>query len=148
MTHLYHGTCQNKHSDNLLLTGQNCKDLLSLSRWKASLEHSHIFSLDVVSLAVSIKSSFLTALEKLSITNNFSRESSMTEKRKHLDPPEHSSNHPVQSGRHVRLHSNRSTAHASIPFPDTPVLQTPTYASSVNLSFTLNGQLIQTQSKL
>lgn len=54
MTHLYHGTCQNKHSDNLPLIGQNCKDLLSLSHWKASLEHSHIFSLDVVSLAVSI----------------------------------------------------------------------------------------------
>lgn len=120
MTHLYHGTCQNKHSDNLPLTGQNCKDLLSLSHWKASLEHSHIFTLDVVSLAVSIKSSFLPTLEKLSMTNNFTTESSTIEKRKTPDPPEHSSSHPVQSGRHVRLHSNRSTAHGKRTFPRDP----------------------------
>lgn len=120
MTHLYHGTCQNKHSDNLPLTGQNCKDVLSLSHWKASLNHSHIFTLDLVSLAISIKSSFLPALEKLSITNNFSTESSMTEKRKTPDSPEHSTSHPVQSGRRVRLHSDRSTAHGKCTFPRDP----------------------------
>lgn len=106
MTHLYHGTCQNK-SDNLPLTGQNCKDLLSLSHWKASLKHSCSFTLDVVSLAISIKSSFLPALEKLSITNNLSTESSRTEKRKTPDPPEQSSSDPVQNGRHGRLQSDK-----------------------------------------
>lgn len=80
MTHLYHGTCQNKHSDNLPLTGQNCKDLLSLSRWKASLKHSHIFTLDVVSLAISIKSSFLPA-KRSSASQTTSIESNETEKR-------------------------------------------------------------------
>lgn len=65
------------------------------------------------------------------------------------DPPEHSSSHAVQSGRHIRLHSTRSPAHGKQTSPESPVLQTRTYASSVNLSFTfLNGQLIQTWSKL
>lgn len=108
------------HSDKLPLIGQNCKDLLSLSHWKASLKHSHIFTLDVVSLAVSIKLSFLPALEKLSITNNFSTESSMTEKRKTSDPPKHSSSHPVQSGRHVRLHSDRNATHGKSTFSKNP----------------------------
>lgn len=87
---------------------------------KPLLSTRRIFTLNVVRLAIHIKSSFLPALEKLSITNHFSTESSRTEQRKTPDPREHSSSHPVQSGRHVRLHNDRSTAHGKPAFPRDP----------------------------
>lgn len=112
MTHLCHGTCQNKHSNNLPFAGQNCR-VISPVLLESLSSTLHIFTPDVVRLAINIKSSFLLALQDLSITNNFSAKSGRKTK---IAPLEHSSSHPIQSGRLLTPQSDRSTPHGKPSF--------------------------------